>query len=350
MERESQTGKQAESRSYKPRVPRVWREFSKWVRQTPDEIRYKGARTGEWPEGTPQEHIDIYTKTTVDERILGELFDEFPSIEEIQARPADYLMQKRRERLISQAGEPTDTNLSIEELEAKARKNLVPLKEQVEKVLNSLTPRERSVLQDRFGLEDGRSRTKEELAQKYNCSPDEIEETEARALRKLRQPSVKTSKTSEQQEDLDLEKKFKGIKERIITAMIKNGANPEFPCIVGRDLIEVVKRDMGNDCFQSLYLNVDGSWSFVHVDLGKNSWPITDQSFDNLVSEYARLTDPKAIELDDPFVEDKLTEEEQEKYQDELDQYILQNKGRLAQSFVNYLESFAAKLESTEST
>lgn len=331
MERESQIGKQPESRSHKPRVPRVWRELSKWVRQTPDEIRYKGARTGEWPEGTSQLFIDLFTKTTNEERLLGELFGKFPSIEEVQARPADYVAQKRRERLISQAGEPEDTALSTEELELKARKNLVPLKEQVERVLNSLTPRERSVLQDRFGLEDGRSRTKEELAQKYNCSPDEIEETEARALRKLRATNAKPSIASEQQEDLDLEKKYKVLKERIITAMIKRGADPKSLPIVGRDIIEVVKRDMGHDCSQSLYLSVDGSWSFVHVDLGKNSWPITDQSFDNLVSEYARLTDTKATDLDNPFVEVQLSEEEQEKYRDELDQYVLHNKDRLAQ-------------------
>jgi RNA polymerase primary sigma factor len=63
------------------------------------------------------------------------------------------------------------------------------LKEQVEGVLDSLTPRERRVLQLRFGLEDGRSRTLEEVGRDFNVTRERIRQIEAKALRKLRHPS-----------------------------------------------------------------------------------------------------------------------------------------------------------------
>jgi RNA polymerase primary sigma factor len=55
---------------------------------------------------------------------------------------------------------------------------------------DSLTGRERRVLQLRFGLEDGRARTLEEVGKEFNVTREEIRQTEARALRKLRHPSV----------------------------------------------------------------------------------------------------------------------------------------------------------------
>ena len=63
------------------------------------------------------------------------------------------------------------------------------LKEQIEDVLSSLTPRERRVLQLRFGLEDGRSRTLEEVGKEFNVTRERIRQIEAKALRKLRHPS-----------------------------------------------------------------------------------------------------------------------------------------------------------------
>ncbi len=63
------------------------------------------------------------------------------------------------------------------------------LKEQVAAVLNSLTGRERRVLQLRFGLEDGRARTLEEVGTEFHVSRERIRQIEAEALRKLRHPS-----------------------------------------------------------------------------------------------------------------------------------------------------------------
>ncbi len=63
------------------------------------------------------------------------------------------------------------------------------LKEQVERVLYTLNDRERRVLQLRFGLEDGRSRTLEEVGKEFSVTRERIRQIEAKALRKLRHPS-----------------------------------------------------------------------------------------------------------------------------------------------------------------
>ena len=63
------------------------------------------------------------------------------------------------------------------------------LKEQVIDVLSSLTPRERKVLELRFGLGDGRSRTLEEVGREFNVTRERIRQIEAKALRKLRHPT-----------------------------------------------------------------------------------------------------------------------------------------------------------------
>jgi RNA polymerase sigma factor (sigma-70 family) len=63
------------------------------------------------------------------------------------------------------------------------------LKEQIEEVLNTLTPREQRVLQLRFGLEDGCSRTLEEVGKEFNVTGESIRQIQVKALRKLRHPS-----------------------------------------------------------------------------------------------------------------------------------------------------------------
>lgn len=63
------------------------------------------------------------------------------------------------------------------------------LREQLCEVLHTLTPREESVLKLRFGLEDGRTRTLEEVGKEFNITRERIRQIEAKALRKLRHPS-----------------------------------------------------------------------------------------------------------------------------------------------------------------
>ena len=63
------------------------------------------------------------------------------------------------------------------------------LKEQLEEVLETLTEREQKVLKLRFGLEDGRARTLEEVGKEFDVTRERIRQIEAKALRKLRHPS-----------------------------------------------------------------------------------------------------------------------------------------------------------------
>ena len=67
--------------------------------------------------------------------------------------------------------------------------SFVMLKEQLVDVLRTLTPREEKVLRLRFGLEDGRQRTLEEVGREFNVTRERIRQIEAKALRKLRHPS-----------------------------------------------------------------------------------------------------------------------------------------------------------------
>ena len=63
------------------------------------------------------------------------------------------------------------------------------LKEQIKEVLGTLTPREERIIQLRFGLEDGRTRTLEEVGEEFKVTRERIRQIEAKAIRKLRHPS-----------------------------------------------------------------------------------------------------------------------------------------------------------------
>ena len=67
--------------------------------------------------------------------------------------------------------------------------SLMLLKEQLNEVLSTLSDREARVLRLRFGLEDGRARTLEEVGKEFNVTRERIRQIEAKALRKLRHPS-----------------------------------------------------------------------------------------------------------------------------------------------------------------
>jgi len=91
-------------------------------------------------------------------------------------------------------GEEEDSHLGdfIEDEDAPAPAEAASfflLREQLEDVLSTLTPREKKVLQLRFGLDDGRSRTLEEVGQVFGVTRERIRQIEAKALRKLRHPS-----------------------------------------------------------------------------------------------------------------------------------------------------------------
>ena len=63
------------------------------------------------------------------------------------------------------------------------------LKEQLNDVMSTLTPREAKVLRLRFGLDDGKARTLEEVGKEFDVTRERIRQIEAKALRKLRHPS-----------------------------------------------------------------------------------------------------------------------------------------------------------------
>ena len=125
-----------------------------------------------------------------------------PSAEEI-AEELDMPIDKVREimrvaqepvSLETPIGEEEDSHLGdfIEDSDAPAPADAAShtlLKEQLEDVLSTLTPREKKVLELRFGLEDGRNRTLEEVGKEFNVTRDRIRQIEAKALRKLRHPS-----------------------------------------------------------------------------------------------------------------------------------------------------------------
>ena len=97
--------------------------------------------------------------------------------------------------LATPVGEENDTQLGelIEDRSAPApadAADVQSLREQVEDVLGTLSERERRVLQLRYGLEDGRSRTLEEVGRDFGVTRERIRQIEAKALRKLRQPTL----------------------------------------------------------------------------------------------------------------------------------------------------------------
>ena len=125
-----------------------------------------------------------------------------PTAEEV-ARELEMPVDKVRE-IMRVAQEPVSLETPIGEEEDSHLGDFIPdddapapadaashilLKEQLGEVLQTLTPREEKVLRLRFGLEDGRSRTLEEVGKEFNVTRERIRQIEAKALRKLRHPS-----------------------------------------------------------------------------------------------------------------------------------------------------------------
>ncbi|HEX3030858.1 MAG TPA: RNA polymerase sigma factor RpoD [Bacillota bacterium] len=169
-----------------------------WIRQAITRAIADQARTIR----IPVHMVETINKLIrVSRQLLQELGRE-PSPEEI-ATHMDISVDRVREimkiaqepvSLETPIGEEEDSHLGdfIEDQDAPAPAEAASfrlLKEQLEEVLETLTPREEKVLRLRFGLDDGRARTLEEVGQEFGVTRERIRQIEAKALRKLRHPS-----------------------------------------------------------------------------------------------------------------------------------------------------------------
>jgi RNA polymerase primary sigma factor len=169
-----------------------------WIRQAITRAIADQARTIR----IPVHMVETINKLVRVSRRLVQEFGREPTSEEI-GRGMEITPEKVRE-IIKVSQEPVSLETPIGEEEDSHLGDFIPddaalapadaashqlLKEQVEDVLASLTGRERRVLQLRFGLEDGRSRTLEEVGREFGVTRERIRQIEAKALRKLRHPS-----------------------------------------------------------------------------------------------------------------------------------------------------------------
>lgn len=169
-----------------------------WIRQAITRAIADQARTIR----IPVHMVETITKVKkVSSQLLHENGHD-PTAEEIAER-LNYPVDKVREimrvaqdpvSLETPIGEEEDSHLGdfIPDDDAPApaeAASLILLKEQLNKILDTLTEREAKVLKLRFGLEDGRSRTLEEVGKEFEVTRERIRQIEAKALRKLRHPS-----------------------------------------------------------------------------------------------------------------------------------------------------------------
>ncbi|MDR0951613.1 MAG: RNA polymerase sigma factor RpoD [Oscillospiraceae bacterium] len=169
-----------------------------WIRQAITRAIADQARTIR----IPVHMVETINKVIrVSRQLLQELGHD-PSPEEI-AEEMGLPVEKVRE-ILKIAQEPVSLETPIGEEEDSHLGDFIPdedasepseaasftlLKEQLMTVLSTLTPREEKVLRLRFGIEDGRTRTLEEVGREFNVTRERIRQIEAKALRKLRHPS-----------------------------------------------------------------------------------------------------------------------------------------------------------------
>ncbi|MDK2868753.1 MAG: polymerase primary sigma factor [Clostridiales bacterium] len=169
-----------------------------WIRQAITRAIADQARTIR----IPVHMVETINKLIrVQRQLLQELGRE-PLPEEI-AKEMDMPVEKVRE-ILKIAQEPVSLETPIGEEEDSHLGDFIPdndapapadaaafsmLKEQLMEVLETLTPREQKVLKLRFGLEDGRARTLEEVGKEFDVTRERIRQIEAKALRKLKHPS-----------------------------------------------------------------------------------------------------------------------------------------------------------------
>ena len=169
-----------------------------WIRQAITRAIADQARTIR----IPVHMVETINKVIrVSRQLLQELGHD-PSAEEI-AEEMNMPAERVRE-ILKIAQEPVSLETPIGEEEDSHLGDFIPdedasepaeaasftlLKEQLVEVLSTLTPREEKVLKLRFGIEDGRTRTLEEVGKEFNVTRERIRQIEAKALRKLRHPS-----------------------------------------------------------------------------------------------------------------------------------------------------------------
>ena len=169
-----------------------------WIRQAITRAIADQARTIR----IPVHMVETINKTIrVSRQLLQELGHD-PSAEEIAAE-MDMPVDKVRD-ILKIAQEPVSLETPIGEEEDSHLGDFIPdedasepaeaasfslLREQLEEVLDTLAPREKKVLELRFGIVDGRTRTLEDVGKEFNVARERIRQIEAKALRKLRHPS-----------------------------------------------------------------------------------------------------------------------------------------------------------------
>ncbi len=169
-----------------------------WIRQAITRAIADQARTIR----IPVHMVETINRVVRTSRQLSQELGHDPSSEEI-AKALDMTVERVNEILkISQdpisletpIGEEDDSHLgdfiSDDDVdEPSEAASFMLMREQLTEVLGTLTPREEKVLRLRFGLEDGRARTLEEVGKEFNVTRERIRQIEAKALRKLRHPS-----------------------------------------------------------------------------------------------------------------------------------------------------------------
>jgi RNA polymerase primary sigma factor len=169
-----------------------------WIRQSITRAIADQARTIR----IPVHMVETITKLHRVTRRLTQDYGREPTVEEISEEME--MTPERVEEILKISQEPISLETPIGEEEdthlgdfIEDRKILPPvdtasyelLRQQVTAVLDSLSPREQRVIKLRFGLEDGRSRTLEEVGREFKVTRERIRQIEAKALRKLRHPT-----------------------------------------------------------------------------------------------------------------------------------------------------------------
>ncbi len=180
-------------RGYKFSTYATW-----WIRQSITRAIADQARTIR----IPVHMVETITKLYRTSRRLAQEYGREPTIEEISQEME--MPPEKVEEIMKISQEPISLETPIGEEEdshlgdfIEDRKIMSPvdtasyelLKDQISDVLDTLTPREQRVLRLRFGLEDGRSRTLEEVGKEFKVTRERIRQIEAKALRKLRHPT-----------------------------------------------------------------------------------------------------------------------------------------------------------------